>query len=315
MSNRTDLHLSVVVPLYDEVNNVSPLTDWILESLADYEGQFEVLLVDDGSSDGTWEAIRRAAAVEGVRGIRLGRNVGQTAAMMAGFDQSRGRVVVSLDGDLQNDPRDISALVEKLEEGHDLVCGWRRRRQDRALLRRLPSWCANHIIRWLTGVPIRDNGCSLKAYRRDLLDRLALYADQHRFIPALAASYGARIVELPVRHHPRRSGRSKYGLSRTGKVLIDLATLKMVTAFRLRPLAAFGAAAFVLFVIALLFLSGWFVAVIAFTQAKAESLVFPGASLLLAGAGFYLLMLGLLGEVALRSNLGRAGDAPFVKEL
>ena len=149
-------------------------------------------------------------------------------------------MVVSLDGDLQNDPRDIPALLAKLDEGYDLVCGWRQQRQDKFLLRKVPSWVANRIIRRLTGVPITDNGCSLKAYRRDLLDRIALYAEQHRFIPALSASVGARITEMPVRHHARRFGESKYGISRTVKVLVDLLTLKMITTFRSRPLLGFG---------------------------------------------------------------------------
>ena len=156
--------------------------------------------------------------------------------MMAGFDHARGRVIVSLDGDLQNDPRDIPMLVAKLDEGYDLVCGWRQQRQDKLILRKVPSWVANRMIRRLTGVAITDNGCSLKAYRRDLLDRIPLYAEQHRFIPALSASVGARITELPVRHHARRFGESKYGISRTVKVLVDLITLKMITTFRSRPL-------------------------------------------------------------------------------
>jgi glycosyltransferase involved in cell wall biosynthesis len=169
--------LSVVAPLYNESDNVQPLVDWILEALGTYPGSYEIILVDDGSLDGTWERIAGAAALNAhVHGLRLGRNVGQTAAMMAGFDHARGRVIVSLDGDLQNDPRDIPMLVAKLDEGYDLVCGWRQRRQDKLILRKVPSWVANRLIRRLTGVQITDNGCSLKAYRRDLLDRISLYA-------------------------------------------------------------------------------------------------------------------------------------------
>ena len=235
--------LSVVAPLFNESENVRPLVDWILQALETYAGVFEVILVDDGSRDDTWIQIQGAAADPRVRGLRLGRNVGQTAAMMAGFDHARGRVVVSLDGDLQNDPRDIPALIAKLDEGYDLVCGWRRQRQDKLLLRKVPSWVANRLIRRLTGVPITDNGCSLKAYRRDLLNRISLYAEQHRFIPALSASVGARITEMPVRHHARRFGESKYGISRTVKVLIDLLTLKMITTFKSRPLVGFALAA------------------------------------------------------------------------
>ena len=209
----------------------------------DLPSTFEIILVDDGSRDGTWNEVRSAAADPRVRGLRLGANVGQTAAMMAGFDNARGEVIVSLDGDLQNDPRDIPALVAKLDEGYDLVCGWRQQRQDKLLLRKVPSWLANRLIRRLTGVPITDNGCSLKAYRRELLSRIPLYAEQHRFIPALSASVGARITEMPVRHHARRFGESKYGISRTVKVLVDLITLKMITTFRSRPLLGFGLAA------------------------------------------------------------------------
>src|SRR6185369_9533624 len=263
--------LSVVAPLYNESQNVQPLVDWILEALAGHAGSFEVILVDDGSRDDTWERIAHAASVHPqVHGLRLGRNVGQTAAMMAGFDHALGQVVVSLDGDLQNDPRDIPGLIAKLEEGYDLVCGWRRRRQDKLLLRKVPSWVANRLIRRLTGVPIPDNGCSLKAYRRDLLNRIPLYAEQHRFIPALSASVGARIAEMPVRHHARRFGESKYGISRTVKVLIDLLTLKMITTFRSRPLVGFALAAVPALGAAVLFGVLWVVSWTQFGPEKAS---------------------------------------------
>src|SRR5580765_8699484 len=245
--------LSVVAPLYNESQNVRPLVEWIVQALESYPHAFEIILVDDGSQDDTWEQVRAAAADSRVHGLNLGRNVGQTAAMMAGFDHARGRVIVSLDGDLQNDPRDIPMLVGKLDEGYDLVCGWRQQRQDKLILRKVPSWIANRIIRRLTGVQITDNGCSLKAYRRDLLDRITLYAEQHRFIPALSASVGARITELPVRHHARRFGESKYGISRTMKVLVDLVTLKMITTFRSRPLIGFAVASVPMVLAALAF--------------------------------------------------------------
>jgi glycosyltransferase involved in cell wall biosynthesis len=235
--------------------------------------------------------------------------------MMAGFDHSRGRVVVSLDGDLQNDPRDIPALLGKLDEGYDLVCGWRQQRQDKFLLRKVPSWVANRIIRRLTGVQITDNGCSLKAYRRDLLDRITLYAEQHRFIPALSASVGARITEMPVRHHARRFGESKYGISRTVKVLVDLLTLKMITTFRSRPLVGFGTLAVPMVFAALLFAAMAVVAAAEFGPSKAEALVFPGAALLCAGAAFYLLMLGLVAEVALHSERESANEIPTAWEV
>jgi glycosyltransferase involved in cell wall biosynthesis len=306
--------LSVVAPLYNESQNVRPLVEWITQGLAAYPGSYEVVLVDDGSRDDTWAQVC-AVANSQVRGLRLGRNVGQTAAMMAGFDHARGQVVVSLDGDLQNDPRDIPALIAKLDEGYDLVCGWRQQRQDKLLLRKVPSWVANRLIRWLTGVPITDNGCSLKAYRRDLLDRIALYAEQHRFIPALSASVGARIAEMPVRHHARRFGESKYGISRTVKVLIDLLTLKMITTFRSRPLVGFALAAVPALGAGVLFGVLWVVSWTQFGPEKASALVFPGAGLLAVGAALYLFMLGLVAEVALSSERVGINDTPTAAEI
>jgi glycosyltransferase involved in cell wall biosynthesis len=306
--------LSVVAPLFNESQNVRPLVEWIRQALESYEESYEVILVDDGSRDDTWAQVCAVAGPQ-VRGLRLGRNVGQTAAMMAGFDHALGRVVVSLDGDLQNDPRDIPGLIAKLEEGYDLVCGWRRQRQDKLLLRKVPSWVANRLIRRLTGVPITDNGCSLKAYRRDLLNRIPLYAEQHRFIPALSASVGARIAEMPVRHHARRFGESKYGISRTLKVLVDLLTLKMITTFRSRPLVGFALAAVPALGIALLFGIFWLVSWTWFEPEKASALVFPGAGLLALGVAIYLFMLGLVAEVALSSERVGSHDIPTAAEI
>jgi glycosyltransferase involved in cell wall biosynthesis len=290
--------------------------EWILQALSDYPETFEIILVDDGSRDDTWTQVGTAATTDHrVRGLRLGRNAGQTAAMMAGFDHARGKVVVSLDGDLQNDPRDIPALLAKLDEGYDLVCGWRQRRQDKFLLRKVPSWVANRMIRRLTGVPITDNGCSLKAYRRELLDRLSLYAEQHRFIPALSASVGARITEMPVRHHARRFGESKYGISRTVKVLVDLLTLKMITTFRSKPLIGFAMVSMVALIAALLFGLMWAIAFTQFGPEKARALVFPAAGLLWLGTGFYLIMLGLVAEVALRNEQESASAIPHAWEV
>jgi glycosyltransferase involved in cell wall biosynthesis len=314
-SSRDNPRLSVVAPLYNESQNVRPLVEWIREALESFPGTFEIILVDDGSRDDTWAQVRAAAMDSRVVGLRLGRNVGQTAAMMAGFDHARGEIVVSLDGDLQNDPRDIPALIAKLDEGYDLVCGWRRQRQDKLLLRKVPSWVANRLIRRLTGVPITDNGCSLKAYRRDLLDRIALYAEQHRFIPALSASVGARIAEMPVRHHARRYGESKYGISRTVKVLADLLTLKMITTFRSRPLVGFALAAVPAVAAAIVFAGLWLFSFTHFGVEKASALVFPGAGLLSLGVALYLFMLGLVAEVALSSEREGSSDTPAAAEI
>jgi glycosyltransferase involved in cell wall biosynthesis len=308
--------LSIVIPAYNEESRIEPTIRDMVRYCRERGKKFEIILVDDGSRDDTWARIAQAAAVHlGVHGLRLGRNVGQTAAMMAGFDHARGRVVVSLDGDLQNDPRDIPMLVAKLDEGYDLVCGWRQRRQDKLILRKVPSWVANRLIRRLTGVQITDNGCSLKAYRRDLLDRISLYAEQHRFIPALSASVGARITEMPVRHHARRYGESKYGISRTVKVLVDLLTLKMITTFRSRPLVGFGTLAIPMVLAAVLFTVMAVVAASEFQPSKAEALVFPGSALICAGAAFYLLMLGLVSEVALNAERESANEIPTAWEV
>jgi glycosyltransferase involved in cell wall biosynthesis len=314
-SSASHPEVSVVAPLFNESQNVRPLVEWILQALESFPGAFEIILVDDGSRDDTWSQVKTVAADSRVMGLRLGRNVGQTAAMMAGFDHARGRIVVSLDGDLQNDPRDIPALIAKLEEGYDLVCGWRRQRQDKLLLRKVPSWVANRLIRRLTGVPITDNGCSLKAYRRDLLNRIALYAEQHRFIPALSASVGARITEMPVRHHARRFGESKYGISRTVKVLVDLLTLKMITTFKSRPLVGFTLAAMPALGVALVFAGFWLFSLTHFGADKATALVFPGAGLLSVGVAIYLFMLGLVAEVALSSERAGANDIPAAAEI
>ncbi len=234
---------------------------------------------------------------------------------MAGFDHAGGEVVVTMDGDLQNDPQDIPELAARLGDDYDVVCGWRRGRKDGFILRKIPSWCANRLIQLITGIPIRDNGCSLKAYRRDVLNRLVLYSDQHRFIPALAASCGARIAEAPVRHHARRFGRSKYGLSRTLKVLADLMALKLVTTFRVRPLAFFALATSATVIVSLVFAASWMLAIALFSPAKAAALIFPGATFLWFGTGLYLLMLGLIAEVAVRTDFDRSGDAPATREI
>jgi glycosyltransferase involved in cell wall biosynthesis len=305
-------YLSIVVPLFNEEESLGWLVGAVRAAMVATHGGWELVLVDDGSNDRTATlGAELAASDPRVRLIRLARNYGQTAAMQAGFDSSRGQVVVSMDGDLQNDPNDIPRLVGKLDEGYDLVAGYRARRKDALFTRRMPSWVANRIIRWITGVAIRDNGCSLKAYRGELLDRLHLYSDMHRFIPAVAAATaGARIAEIPVRHHRRRYGSSKYGLSRILKVLVDLLTVKMIRTFRERPLAMFAIGAAGATAVALAFAVATLVAMGGFTPEKANAMVFPGAAMLWLGLAGYLLMLGLIAEVALREERGPHGPPP-----
>lgn len=296
------LWISLVCPLFDEEDNVTPLVEAVCRSLQDEES-WELLLVDDGSRDDTYARARECARRDPrVRTLRLARNYGQSTATQAGFDHARGEVVVTIDGDLQNDPGDIPMLVAKLEEGYDLVAGYRVNRQDGFLTRTLPSKVANRLIRWLTGVQIRDNGCSLKAYRRDLVHRIGLYSDMHRFIPALAVGMAnARVVEVPVRHHPRRYGYTKYGLSRVWKVLADLLAVIMIRWFRHRPLQMFAIGALGSLAIGLAFIVGGILAPV-LSEVEVDTIVLPSAAVVFIGLAIYLLMVGLIAEVALHGG-------------
>ncbi len=235
------LQVSVVIPVYNEVESVPHLLEAIAQVLRTEGLAYEIIAVDDGSTDGTTTLLKRLAHERlDLRAVLLRRNYGQTAAMSAGFNHAKAPVIVTLDGDLQNDPADIPKLLAKLEEGYDLVSGWRKNRQDAALTRLLPSKLANGLISKVTGVSLHDYGCSLKAYRAELVADMNLYGELHRFLPALAFIEGAKITELPVGHHARRFGSSKYGLSRTFRVLMDLLTIYFMKRFLTRPMHAFG---------------------------------------------------------------------------
>lgn len=301
-------HVSVVVPLYNEEDSVGPLVDAVRSALGSAIA-WELVLVDDGSRDATADRVSELAQADPrIRLIRLARNYGQTQAMQAGFDAARGEAVVSMDGDLQNDPEDIPRLLAALEAGNDLVAGYRLKRQDKLLTRKVPSWVANRIIRVVTGVSIRDNGCSLKAYRRSTLERMRLYSDMHRFLPALAAATaGARITEIPVRHHARRFGASKYGLSRILKILADLVTLTMISWFRERPLLLFGSGALVSLLFAIIFGISSVVA-LAGASGTVDTFVLPASALLWVMLACYLVMLGLVAQAFLH-RARAAGEA------
>jgi len=236
-----EIPLSVVVPLFNEAESLASLVQQLLSALRPLNLPFELVLVDDGSRDGTGEALQRLAGeIPELVAVLLRRNYGQTAAMAAGFDASRGQVIVTLDGDLQNDPADIPLLLSKLAEGYDLVSGWRHQRQDARLSRLVPSLLANRLIARVTGVALNDYGCSLKAYRREVVEDMNLYGELHRFLPALAFIEGARIAEVRVQHHRRRFGRSHYGIDRTFRVLMDLLTVWFMKRFLTRPMHVFG---------------------------------------------------------------------------
>ncbi|ACD96467.1 glycosyltransferase family 2 protein [Trichlorobacter lovleyi] len=235
------MDLSIVVPIYFEEDNIRPLYDAITAALAPTGLQYEVICVDDGSGDNSFTLLKELAATDQrLRVIRFRRNFGQTAAMAAGFEAARGAVIVPMDGDLQNDPADIPLLLEKIKEGYDVVSGWRKDRQDTFINRKLPSMIANGLISRLTDVHLHDYGCTLKAYRREVLDGIGLYGEMHRFVPALASRIGARVTELPVRHHPRLYGTSKYGISRTVRVVLDLLTVKFLLSYATKPIQLFG---------------------------------------------------------------------------
>ena len=233
--------LSVLIPVFNEEDSLGPLHERLSQVLRELGRPYEVIYVDDGSVDASFARLRELAAGDGnVRVIRFRRNFGQTAAIAAGIARARGDVLCPMDADLQNDPRDIPRLLAKLGEGYDVVSGWRRVRRDPWLSRRLPSWIANKLISLITGVKLHDYGCMLKVYRAALLRDVHLYGEMHRFIPAYAAQQGARIAEIVVAHHPRRTGRSKYGISRTLRVVLDLIAVKFLLGYATRPIHVFG---------------------------------------------------------------------------
>jgi glycosyltransferase involved in cell wall biosynthesis len=233
--------LSIVIPVHNESPNIKDLYDELTHTLGQYGRSYEVIVVDDGSTDNTFDQLAALQARDPrLRVIRFRRNFGQTAAFAAGFAHARGRLVVTSDGDLQNDPRDIPAMVALIEQGNDIVCGWRKDRKDTFVNRRLPSIIANKLISWATGVELHDYGCSLKVFRAEVVKPLRLYGEMHRFLPAIASQIGVRIAEVVVNHRPRRAGSTKYGISRTIRVVLDLATVKFLLSYSTRPLQIFG---------------------------------------------------------------------------
>jgi glycosyltransferase involved in cell wall biosynthesis len=292
--------LSVVIPLYNEEDNVAPLCRALLDALTGQPRSFEIILVNDGSADRTEQKLEEAAATDSrIRVVNFRSNKGQTAAMMAGIDYAVGTVIVPMDGDLQNDPKDIVRLLEKLDEGYDLVSGWRRDRQDNFMIRTLPSKVANLVISRVSGVPLHDYGCSLKAYRREMLQGFRLYGEMHRFIPIYAAAQGARVAELPVSHHARKFGQSKYGLNRTVKVLLDLLVVKFLTKYRTKPIYLFGQAGLGLLVLAL-FAGLWALYLKFFDNTSFVQTPLPLLVSLCVIAGLMCLLMGLLAELIMR---------------
>jgi glycosyltransferase involved in cell wall biosynthesis len=295
------MDLSIVIPLYNEEENIEPLYAQLKATLEGIDREYEIIVVDDGSTDGSFDILKRLHEDdERLKVIRFRRNFGQTAAFAAGFDRSQGQVVITIDADLQNDPTDIPLLLEKLGEGYDVVSGWRLHRKDPFLTRRLPSMIANWLISKVTGVHLHDYGCSLKAYRREVVKGVRLYGELHRFIPAIASWMGISVAEVPVSHRRRRFGKSKYGLSRTARVLLDLLTVHFLLSYSTRPIHIFGGLGLMGFVVGALI--GLYLAFVkyAFHQDIGGRPLLLLAILLMV-LGVQLISMGLLGELVVRT--------------
>ena len=296
----TPLDLSVVVPLYNEEESLPYLVEQLTDALRPSGERFELVLVNDGSSDRTAEVLEQLShEVPELVAVLLRKNYGQTAAMAAGFDVAQGDVIVSLDGDLQNDPADIPMLLAKLREGYDLVSGWRHQRQDAALQRKLPSRIANRLIGRVTGVKLHDYGCSLKAYRREVLSDMRLYGELHRFLPALAFIEGARITEVKVNHRARQYGSSKYGIDRTFRVLMDLLTVWFMKRFLTRPMYVFGFGGLIAMLGSLL--ASTYLLAVKLMGGDIGNRPLLTLAVVLGLAGIQLFCFGLLGELLIRT--------------
>lgn len=307
--------LSVVVPMKNERENVRPFTEAVRAAL-EFGPPWECVIVDDGSTDGTYAELARIAAEDPrFRAVRLWRNFGQSAALQAGFDHAVGNVIATIDGDLQNDPADLPMMLETLDDGYDVVLGQRANRQDGFLLRKLPSRIANWIIRRVLGVPFRDFGCTLRVMKREVVDGLSLYGETHRFITAFAVHQGARVTQVPVRHHPRTAGKSKYTIFRTVRVILDLLTVKFLASYQTRPMHLFG----------LVGLGLMFAGTVALAAAVGMKYTSgPGMTsnpltllgLLAEVCGVQFLSLGLMGEVMTRVYFESQGKRPYrVREI
>ncbi|MCL4559647.1 MAG: glycosyltransferase family 2 protein [Chloroflexi bacterium] len=300
------MNLSIVVPVYNEAENLPLLVDAIHAALDDLPITWEMVFVDDGSKDGSLEALEELAEknLERMRVVVLRRNFGQTTAIAAGIDHAQGEVIVLLDADMQNDPADIPAMLDKIDQGYDVVSGWRLDRKDTFLTRTLPSRIANGLISWVTGVHLHDYGCTLKAYRREVITGFRLYGEMHRFIPAYANSVGAKITEMPVHHHPRRYGKAKYGLERTLKVILDLLTVKYLMTFANKPIYLFGGAGSILILGSMLTLIYLVVRRLIY-PADPEMHLIRSPLLLMAmmlfTMGFQSILLGLIAELLART--------------
>jgi glycosyltransferase involved in cell wall biosynthesis len=296
------MKVSVVIPVYNEKEVIDELVDSLLAVMGNQTYQWEVVFVDDGSQDESFQLLKEAVRnrTGDITLLKLKRNFGQTTAIAAGIDHAAGDIIVLMDADLQNDPVDIPILVSEIQQGFDVVSGWRHNRKDKYLTRVLPSRIANWLISWVTGVHLHDYGCTLKAYRKDVLSNFRLYGEMHRFIPAYASSVGARITEVKVKHHPRKSGKTKYGLDRTFKVILDLFTVKFLLAYSQKPLYLFGGLGLFLLMGGFGILLFLFIRRIGFGISPFDSPLFPSSILIILMA-FQSLLMGLIAELLVRT--------------
>ena len=301
VTEKTAPELSLFLPVLNEEDNLRPMHAKISEALNSLKKTAEVIYVDDGSTDKSLSVLRGIAASDSrVRVISLRRNYGQTAAMSAGIDAAKGEILIPMDADLQNDPHDISRLLDKLNEGFDVVSGWRKNRKDKLIMRKIPSWIANSVISKIGGVQLHDYGCSLKAYRRDVIQDVKLYGEMHRFIPIYAAWAGARVTEIPVEHHARTMGKSKYGISRTLKVIFDLMTIKFMASYQTKPIYVFGTFGMIAFLLSI------FAALWAFALKFGYGVSFiltplPIIAIVLLAISMQFFLMGLLAEMLVRT--------------
>ena len=306
--------ISVVIPAYNEEENIPILYEKLKKVLDSIGESYEIIFVDDGSQDRTPDILKDIAKKDDkVKVIRFRRNYGQTSAIYAGFEHARGDVIITMDADLQNDPEDIPRLLEKINEGYDIVSGWRKDRKDPFLSRKLPSRIANWIISKVTGVHLHDYGCTLKAYRSEIAKRYRLYGDMHRFLPALAKRFGAKVTEIPVRHHPRLYGSSKYGIDRTIRVILDIFLVKFLNEYITKPLYVFGGIGFLLLFLGVtieLYLT--FVKLFLGEDIGDRPLLILGVLLILAGV--QLVSTGIIAELIVRTYYESRGERPYVIE-
>ena len=299
---RGSMNISIVIPIYNEEETIPMLYQAVWEAMKPIERTWELILVDDGSKDTSFAELEKVVALdpEHVRVVGLRRNFGQTAAIAAGIDHATGEIIVLMDADLQNDPADIPLLLEKIDEGYDVVSGWRAKRKDTFITRTLPSMLANKLISTVTGVHLHDYGCTLKAYRREVITGFKLSGEMHRFIPVFANSVGAKIIEMPVRHHPRRFGKAKYGLERTIKVVLDLVTVKFLSSYANKPIYLFGGTGAVLMILSGLVMLFLFFRRILFSISALESPLFMMSSMFFI-LGFQSILMGLIAELLART--------------